>query len=362
MLKKTKIIFIVLVFIIAEIVLLSLASKQDFCFEAGYTLKEFARLNDVKPGKIKHELEMPDVRGRATLSELGIDQDRALHVLSHVKGRFEAEKRVLVQTIFALFAAAIIFLLCKNKMNSVVKTVLLLISITCFGFLLGKSYNPMTGMVKFIKGIAGIEPNIAAWGLVFVCFLLLTVIGTKVVCGWICPFGAIQELIYKIPGLGKFKTKYKIPFWLANSIRGLIFLVCITGLLLNLFGLREQGRVIYHVINPFNLFELNFSLVSIPVYIGIMLIAAYLFYRPHCYLVCPFGFFSWLVEKISVFKVRIDRGKCTDCGACIKACPGLAMKGIYEGKLLSADCFSCGECLDSCKFDALSYSCDNSKD
>ncbi len=362
MLKNTKILFIVLAFIIVEIVLLSLASKQDYYFEPGYTLKEFARLNDVKPGKVKHELEMPDARGRATLLELGIDKDRALHVLSHVKGRFEAKKRVLVQTFFALFAAVIIFLLCKNRMNAIVKMLLLSISIACFGFLPGKSFNPMTGMVRFMKGIAGIEPNIAAWGLVFVCFLLLAVIGTKVICGWICPFGALQELIYKIPGLGNFKTKYKIPFWFSNSIRLLVFLGCIIALLSNLFGLREQGRVIYHVINPFNLFELNFTLVSIPVYIGIMLIAAYLFYRPHCYFFCPFGLFSWLFEKISVFKVRIDQGKCTDCKACVKACPGFAMKGIYEGKLISADCFSCGECLYSCKFDALSYSCANRKD
>ena len=361
MLKNTKIIFIVLAFIIAEIVLLSLASRQDFYYEPGYTLKEFAQLNDVKPGKIKHELEMHDVRGSATLSELGIDKDRALHVLSHVKGWFEAEKRVLVQTIFALFAAAIIFLLCKNRMNSVVKMALLLISIACFGFLLDKSFNPMTGMVKFVKGVAGIEPNIAAWALVFVCFILLALIGTKVVCGWICPFGALQELFYKIPGFGKLKTKYKIPFWLSNSLRILIFLGCIIALFYNLFGLKEQGRVIYHMINPFNLFEFNFRLVSVPVYIGIMLIAAYLFYRPHCYLVCPFGLFSWLFEKISVFRVRIDRGKCTDCNACVKACPGLAMEGIYEEKVFPADCFSCGECLDSCKFNALSYSCDNRK-
>lgn len=362
MLKNTKIIFIILAFILSEIVLLSLASKQDFYFEPGYTLNEFARLNDVKPGKIKHELEMPDVRGRVTLSELGIDKERALHVISHVKGRFEAKKRVLSQAVFALFAAVIIFLLCKNRMNSVVKIVLLLISIACFGFLLGKSFNPMTGMVKFMKGVAGIEPNTAAWALVFVCFLLLAVIGAKVVCGWICPFGALQELIYKIPGFGKFKTKYKIQFWLSNSVRILIFLGCIAAILFNLFGLREQGRVIYHVINPFNLFEFNFSLVSIPVYIGISFVIGYLFYRPHCYFVCPFGLLSWLFEKMSIFRVWINREKCTDCKACVKACPGKAMEGIYEAKFFSADCFSCGECLDSCKFDALSYSCNIRKD
>jgi len=362
MFKNRKILFVVLVFAIAESALFFLPVKQNFSFDSNYTLKEFARLNDIRPGKIKEELGKPLIRGRATLAELDIDKNKAFELISHVKGKFAAKKMAFIQAVFALFISLCVILLIKNRMGSAVKAVMLLISVSCFGFLLGKAYNPMVGLVKFMKGLAGIEANVLAWFLTLTCFSLLAVIGTKAVCGWACPFGALQELVYKIPKLRDFKIRYKIPFWISNSIRVFLFAICIAALVLNLFELKEQGRVIYHVINPFNLFEFNFSLASILVYIVATMILSYLFYRPHCYLVCPFGLFSWLLEKVSVYRVRIDQGKCTDCKACVKACPGLAMKGVYEKKLFFADCFSCGECLDSCKFDALSYSCNIRKD
>jgi polyferredoxin len=362
MFKNRKTLFVVLVFVIAESALFFFPVKQNFSFDSNFTLKEFARLNDIKPGKIKKDLGKPLIRGKTTLAELDIDKNMAFELISHVKGKFATKKMAFIQAVFALFTALSVILLIKNKMGSAVKVVMLLISVSCFGFLLGKAYNPMVSLVKFMKGIAGIEANVLAWFLTLTCFSLLAVIGTKSVCGWVCPFGALQELVYKIPGLRGFKTRYKIPFWISNIIRVFLFAICIAALVLNLFELKEQGRVIYHVINPFNLFELNFSLVSILVYIVATFILSYLFYRPHCYLVCPFGLFSWLLEKVSVYRVRIDQGKCTDCKACVNACPGLAMKGAYERKLFSADCFSCGECLDSCKFDALFYSCNIRKD
>jgi polyferredoxin len=117
-----------------------------------------------------------------------------------------------------------------------------------------------------------------------------------------------------------------------------------------------MGRVIYHYVNPFNLFEWHFITLSIGLYVGATVILSLFIYRPHCYCVCPFGLYSWFLERLAVFRIRVNREKCTDCKACIKACPGFAMRGIYEGSALPPDCFSCGECLAACSFDALSYS------
>ena len=64
------------------------------------------------------------------------------------------------------------------------------------GFLLGKSPNPMETLVKGIKMLGGFYPyslsSIAALMLVVIC----SIIGNKIICGWACPFGALQELIF----------------------------------------------------------------------------------------------------------------------------------------------------------------------
>jgi polyferredoxin len=257
-----------------------------------------------------------------------------------------------------LFAAAVVcamVLLCRNAMTSQAKYVLLSIAVLAFGFALGKSYNPMVALVKTFKGFAGIEGNTAAWLTVLGLFCLLAIIGTKAVCGWVCPYGALQELLFKLPLLRSWKKRTKAPFWITNSIRFALFALFVAALAWNLFGLRQQGRAIYHVLNPFNLFDFNFTVLTVVLYIAATLALSLFFYRPHCYAVCPFGLVSWMLEKISIFKVRIDRQACTGCGACVKACPGEAMKGLYAKAVVRADCFSCGECLKACAFDALSY-------
>ena len=120
-------------------------------------------------------------------------------------------------------------------------------------------------------------------------------------------------------------------------------------MLLLLFGIvgGRKGFVVYHTLNPFNLFSLDFDEWLVLVTIVVSLALSLFVYRPFCYLICPFGFFSWLAERLSLARVRIDPAKCTKCGACIRACPSDAAKGKVDGRLFIADCTSCARCLNS---------------
>ena len=80
-------------------------------------------------------------------------------------------------------------------------------------------------------------------------------------------------------------------------------------------------------------------------------------YRPFCQFICPFGFVSWLAERLSLTRVRIDATRCNKCGACAKVCPLDAAKHKVAGKLFAADCYSCARCLNVCPQDAITYSC-----
>jgi len=128
-------------------------------------------------------------------------------------------------------------------------------------------------------------------------------------------------------------------------------------MLLVLFGIvgGREGFVIYHFINPFNLFNFDIETVTVGATILVALVVSVGFYRPFCQFVCPFGFLSWLLERLSIFRVTIDHDRCTNCGACVSACPLDAAKDRVAGKAFPADCFSCARCLNVCPVDAIRY-------
>jgi polyferredoxin len=230
--------------------------------------------------------------------------------------------------------------------------VVLLLAVAVCGFALGKSPNPMEGAVKIFKGMVGLQPSILAVVLAFVFFVGLAIVGNKLVCGWACPFGAIQELIFSVPILKRLKRK-KVPFLVSNLIRGGLFVL----MLLMLFGIvgGKKGFVVYHVMNPFNLFNLQFETPTILLTVILALGLAVVTYRPFCQFICPFGFVSWLAERLSLVRVRVNHDLCDGCGACSFACPLESAKHMVDGKMFGADCYSCARCLRVCPEEAIAY-------
>ena len=228
----------------------------------------------------------------------------------------------------------------------------LVISVAVLGFLLGKSPNPMEAAVKVFKASVGLYESVGAKlaGLVF--FLVLAVVANKAVCGWACPFGALEELLYIIP-LFKRAKRRQLPFWVSNGVRIGLFLV----FLLILYGVigDKKGFVTYHYLNPFNLFNFDFAVSTIPYFAAAYLVVSLFFYRPFCRFICPFGLISWVVEQVSLTRIRIDPERCIDCKACAKACPLTAAADRLARRKLPADCFSCMRCLRVCPADAIHY-------
>ncbi|MEA1984064.1 MAG: 4Fe-4S binding protein [Euryarchaeota archaeon] len=176
----------------------------------------------------------------------------------------------------------------------------------------------------------------------------LSVIGAKLFCGWVCPFGALQEIVNNIPV--PFGKKIKLPFKISNTIRISIFAI-------SLIMVISTGSDLYtyqNILNPFELFDWNFELV-LAVLVGVILVASIFMYRPFCYLICPVGLLTWMLEYVSIFRVRLDREKCNNCKKCILKSPCPSVKAILDGDTLRPDCFACGACIDACPKDALEF-------
>jgi ferredoxin-type protein NapH len=78
--------------------------------------------------------------------------------------------------------------------------------------------------------------------------------------------------------------------------------------------------------------------------------------RTQCAFFCPFGPFQALANKLSVFDIRIDRTKCTDCVTCRRACPTLVLDeaSLARGRA-GMSCMKCGACTDACTKDAVRW-------
>jgi len=338
-------------------------SKEQAVFNINMSIQDIAPKLGVTGKSLARELNLPlDTPKKKSLVSLGVTDKTLQHTVEHLFSHRDSMLKYYVYVSLVIWGLVFLVRLGRPDKSDISNRrfwyprssyiLSLLFSVTVAGFFLGKSPNPMEGAVKVFKSMVGLYPDPMAKVIAFAFFIILAIIGNKIICGWACPFGALQELIYSIPVFRKIKKK-KLPFVFTNTIRACLFMAS----LLILFGIigARKGTVLYHYINPFNLFNLDFETFSILFTVIIALVGSFIIYRPFCQLICPFGFVSWIAERFSIFRVRIDKHRCTQCGACIRACPLQAAKGKVEFKKFPADCFSCMRCLNVCREDAIKY-------
>ena len=240
--------------------------------------------------------------------------------------------------------AAATFLLTRRKVTSRLRLAFIIGGVLVFGLAYGLltrgglNPNPVFS-VRNLFTVVLVKHQLLIPVVAMLLILLLTVlISNKSICGWGCQLGLLQDLLHRAP-----LPKWKPPFWLSNTVRGIAFVALIAGLVLS-------GLDWIDLIDPFQLFSFNFTL-AIGLFAAAVLAASLFIYRPWCHFLCPFGLLGWLVEQVSLFRPRINREECKECELCIKACPGQAMADFYAEKKFHADCFACGACIEACPRD-----------
>ncbi len=187
----------------------------------------------------------------------------------------------------------------------------------------------------------------------------------RYVCGWLCPFGLLQDLLNKIPFPFRVRTfkgdkllrKLKYLILAVFVILLPMFAVDFTGLGSPWFckyicpaGTLEGGIPLMFL-NSALRSTIGFLYTWKVIILIITVIASIIIFRPFCKYICPLGAIYSFFNKIAIFRMSFEEDKCIGCNVCSEKCK----MNINPCKdFNSTECIRCRDCINVCPTCALS--------
>jgi len=226
-------------------------------------------------------------------------------------------------------------------------------SIVYIGFIKGGGAS-ISDVVRIFRFEFPVFSNNFYWYSLWIVIILSLIFLGRFYCGWLCPFGGIQEVLHRINPL-----KVLVSFSADKYVR-LIKYLNLTIILVIAFLAKNINLAnnIAAFIEPFATFFKISGVRIVWIYLGIIIIASFLIPRCYCRYFCPLGaFFAFIDTATSSTKLKMarielpEKNNCKGCKIASKVCH---MGGIcYEEKegrasLEKSECIKCNECKFVC--------------
>lgn len=225
-------------------------------------------------------------------------------------------------------------------------------------------------------------------------FLITGVLIGKSLCGWVCPFGFIQDLVGVIRRkkmLISLRT-HDTMVYLKYFFLGIALLVSVSFSAAKLMGTHESyerafgvfAKVPFSTLSPSEtlfgtlprmIVDLRHTLLETPVLdvlsgianltplfwvqlfimVGVLILSAYI-PRVWCRYFCPHAAIMALMNKFSFLGLRRDPVKCTkgSCRRCVEVCPmDIRILDLPWEKINDPECIYCMKCVDACSDKAI---------
>ena len=195
--------------------------------------------------------------------------------------------------------------------------------------------------------------------------LLYSIILGRTICGFLCPVGLVQELLYKIktPKLKKSKITRILSYF------KYVILIVLVLILPLVYALQTKnmplpafckyicpagtlGGAVALLINPNNtsFFTMLGGLFTWKFILLVIFIAASIFiFRFFCRFFCPLGALYGFFNRLSIIGITVDKSLCNGCNSCVNNCK---MDVLEVG---DHECIQCGECKKGCPVNAIKW-------
>ncbi len=213
-----------------------------------------------------------------------------------------------------------------------------------------------------LQAVLGDKKNNFSFYVLGLIMLFGVVLG-RFICGFLCPFGFLQDLLYKIP------VKKHNEFRFDNKLRYIKYIVLIVlvilGPLLLVDDFGNGTPYFCKYLCPAGTLEAGIPLaitnmdirgalgVLFNYKLGILafiIIASMKIYRPFCKYLCPLGGIYGIFNRFSFYQMKVDQDKCIKCQKCVSACK---MKVDVLNNINSPECIRCKDCINVCPVNAI---------
>jgi len=192
--------------------------------------------------------------------------------------------------------------------------------------------------------------------------VLFGVLLGRAVCAFLCPFGLVQDLLYKIPSPKLKKSTATRRLSLFKYAVLLIFVVYLPLHFLWVSGVSTPAFCKY--LCPMGTLQAGIPLVLANenlraitgvlfqwrlLWLGGILLASVFIFRPFCRFLCPLGAIYSLFNKYAFFGIKVNVHRCTGCRSCTNSCK------LDAHKINDRECIRCGDCRPECAYKAIVY-------
>ncbi len=291
-------------------------ASLDYTLPAGYIL-----MPEPSPARIWAE---PWIEGRTEIAILGA--------------------ALIVLTAILTFQAAISR---RRRLHRYIRTGFLVFTLVWIGWIASAQLS-VVHLINYLKAPFGnlnlafylAEPLIVILSIYTAISLVL--LGRGVFCGWLCPFGALQELLAQVSralGLPQWNPPERLQrhLWSGKYLSLALILVLIVT--------APAAAVIAQEIEPFKTAITAMFVRGLPyvVYATALLAIGLFTERAFCRFLCPLGGALAILDRLHLVNLLKRRPECgSPCHLCERSCPVKAIES--SGKIIMAECFQCLDC------------------